>query len=181
MEIKITTRLISDRQDLLEDMKARQAGLDAYMYDRLDMFWIEVDIDGKTSTFAVDPRESGVPFSLSHQYGPRRKLDPKLAELAFSGSKEEIQQNQWMKALEEGGYFEDGQFPGKDTEHCPHCGRVFKIGSTHEHKRYEGKVVPHNERQYKKIKEAGFKISWRPGYSPDEPSLEDLGEIERKV
>lgn len=171
---------ISDRQELFDEMLCRRAGLDCYMLDRLDMFWVELD----ASTYSVDASidsshgpDSKVTWSLSHEYGPDTPELRARATASFSGSEQERKQETWMRALETGGYFEDGCWPGKDTYECLHCRSRYKNGSTHEHMRFDGRVIPHPGRKYREIQEAGLKVSWRPGATADEPSLEELGEL----
>jgi len=165
---------MSDRQNLLKGMEARQAGLDAYMLDRLDMFWIHVN----GTRFCVEPREDGS-WYLSHQHGETEtRKRRKIADLVFEGSDEEKQQRFWMKQLVDGGYFEDGRWPGVDTYRCDRCGQTWKNGTTHEHVLFDGNVVAHSGRNYQKIQERGFEVSWRPGRGSEMPSLEESGYFE---
>ena len=173
-ESTIVVRFIDDRQYLLQDMKARQLGLDAYMYDRLDMYWITLHYHGQKVTFCIDPCPSGH-FVLLPQ-GSHNKITSEMEEIAtklFKKTPEYQQMIQWYEKLEDSGYFEDGAYPGKNTVDCPMCNQRFKIGSTHEHCRFDGRIVVHNGRQYKKITDAGLTVNWRPGFKLEYPSLEE--------
>jgi hypothetical protein len=165
-------RFISDRQDLLEDIKSRRAGLAAYMFDRIDMYWIQVN----DARYSIEPywRTSNVGWTLNLQYGVSNKESESLATEVFKLSVESKNQEKWIKNLADAGYFEDGVWPGKDTYKCDRCGSTYKNGSTHEHIKLDnGRIVPHQYRQYKKIIDAGFKCSWLPA-GKDQPSIEEL-------
>ncbi len=180
-----TIRFISDRQNLLQAAKARRLGLEPYILDRIDMYWIEVPVEvtsvgTSTITYVVDVSDD-LTWSLSLQYGHGEETDLnydryyKIAEEKFKGSEEEAKQKQWLQALKEGGYFDDGRYPGKNTEDCQHCRGRFRKGTVHEHVRYNGRIIPHNYRLYKMQQAAGIEPSWLP--SGDKPSLEEEGEI----
>jgi len=166
-------RHICDRQNLLQTTLVRRAGLDAYMMDRIDMYWVEIGED----TYYVEPCsyfKGASKWYISRCASKTEKYvrGREFAEAIFRGSKEEENQRRWMQNLFDGGYFEDGRYPGVDTYCCERCGRTYKNGSTHEHKMFNGRVVTHSYRQYQKILEAGLTVIWRPGCG-DSPSLEE--------
>ena len=170
----IETSLVCDRQGLLKEIEARHRGLDYYHYDRIDMFWITLHSGGRRITFCVNPMESGK-FTLTYQSGENPEGDEiEVASKLFINTIAYAQMCEWYQQLVDGGYFEDGQYPGKDTSSCPMCGKTYKCGTTHEHIKYKDQIVPHNGRQYKKIVDAGLSVRWRPGFSVDEKSLEDI-------
>lgn len=208
----LTLETICDRQHLIDATKARQLGLDAYMSDRLDMYRITVTLaargvePSKELSFFVEPDHGyitatakwgdvfclGQTFSLSPQFytTPWPSEDQcqtmrKLATTFFEQTPECQTLIANVKALAAAGYFEDGQYPGKNTGTCPHCKRCYKRGTSHDHVKmaYGGdtdKIITHNHRQHAKILAAGLTCSWAPG-GGDEPSLEDQGVLERVV
>ena len=171
-------RFIDDRQDLLQAMKIRQKGLEPYMLDRLDMFWIEVTYKNREGTYAAEPSEDGN-IILSRQSGSMG--DSEIVLEHFKKTPEYHQMIQWYQNLVDGGYFEDGRFPGKNTRECPICNQQFKRGTTHEHLRLDGRNIVHHGRTYEQIIKAGLTPSWRSGYSAEEPSLEDQGLVKKII
>jgi hypothetical protein len=174
----ITVSLVSDRQSLLTGMKARQLGFDSYWFDRLDMFWITLHANDQSVDFCVDPEKDGR-FTLSKQSGDITGMDCYgVASELFKERPAYHQMCQWYQNLVDGGYFEDGRYPGKNAAPCPVCKNQFKCGTTHEHVRYCDRIIPHNGRQYKKIVDAGLSVSWRPGMGVNDPSIEDTASVE---
>ena len=183
-DCKTSIRFICDRQDLIEETKIRQLGLSSFMLDRIDMYWIEVQTpqSGKDGvTFSVDPYYNSetdkISWSITKQYGKKSDMAYHLAKKAFEGSDEEQNLIKWTRNLADAEYFSKGVWGCPDTSSCKYCKCYYKNGTTHEHIIYEGKIIPHVYRKYKKIQELGFKVSWLPGRNTDEPSLEDLNQI----
>jgi hypothetical protein len=181
---KISFRFIADRQFLIEETKLRQLGLDAFMFDRLDMYWIEVQTPKsgiKHISFSVDPEYNSatdkISWSIAHQYGDHSDTDYQLARKAFKGTEEEQNLFKWTRNLVEGEYFSKGRWGCPDTSPCKFCKSTYKNGTTHEHLMYNNKIVAHSGKKYKKIQELGYKVSWSPGSAADEPSLEDLNQL----
>ncbi len=182
-EYKCSIRFISDRQDLLECIKVRELGLERYVKDRIDMYWVNVESgDNETSSYLIEPRvELGkIKWICVCQYGPAPGTK-RIAEDFFKGSKYEKQQEEWMKKLLIGGYFETGRYPGKNTGRCKHCECTFAVGTSHEHIRFDNGIHMHNARQYKNIQDHGLTVTWSPGYKLEDSSLEEIGELERYV
>jgi hypothetical protein len=171
MDVRV--QFICDRQDLLQNTLARRLGLESYIFDRLDMYWIYVAHTTGTAAYVVQPAEDGS-WELCEQPGRNTPEAHEAACLRFKGSEEEANQARWVRTLEVGGYFSDGRYPGSDTEECPRCSFQFKRGSKHEHELFEGRVIPHSNRLYRDQLAAGLKPRWHPG-GPDGPSLEELG------
>ncbi len=64
------TRYICDRQGLIKEAELRRQGLKPCMWDRIDMYWVEVRCGDKKEIYCIDPdlSESGE-FSVSAQHG----------------------------------------------------------------------------------------------------------------
>ncbi len=100
------TRLISDRQNLKLKTKARLMGLEPWMLDRTDMFWVEYAPPGGSPygkgghVWSVDSTSEGG-FTLSHQGDSREPQDLRLkAEAFFRKSPARKQMQGWEKDLE---------------------------------------------------------------------------------
>ena len=170
-----------DRRNLLDCMKARQRGYDAYMLDRLDTHWFHMSFENDVRIdFCVEPTisdDNEVSFFIcvqNYEVTATKKMYEE-AQKAFSASKEFVEMKAWITELNEKGYFEDGVYPGKNTYKCKHCGGTYKRGTIHEHVMYNDRIICHNGKQYEKIKKDGLNVNWTPNISAEEQSLEDQG------
>jgi hypothetical protein len=179
---------ICNRQDLLENIKLRKLGLESYILDRLDMYWIKINSDGdfnESTIFSVEPwySEKGFSYSLSHQYGKYTSEARKIANDLFLGSKEEANMKQWTESLYKSGYFKElRNFMGKESKNtnvCPHCKSYWEVGTSHDHIMFDERIVAHCGLLYEKALSLGFKISWYPGTLSTTPSMEQEGLISR--
>lgn len=184
---------ISDRQDLIDYMKARELGLHPYMYDRTDMYWFVGALKGPSLsadvTYAInakrDPR-SNLGYGLSLQ-GSLPLLDtPNMRELVvglWNKSPQKAAADIWIMNLEKAGYFDHGVAYGPHTDSgiCKHCQRQFKRGTTHPHTyledwnfKGEKKIIHHHGILNQKITALGLKTEERSILDPNQRSLEDL-------
>lgn len=176
-KMQVEVRFISDRQDLIQEIKLRKLGIDRYMYDRLDMYWLDVKCpDGQTGTYCVEPDLNGG-WYIAHHGGASSDAMRDAASEFFSDSEYEANMKKWIKNLCDANYFEEGRYPGKNTNVCPHCHGTYAIGTSHEHKKFDNGVWAHNARQYQKALDLGLQPNWRPGCNVEDPSEEELGVI----
>lgn len=190
---KYSLRLISDRQNLIGLTETRRQGLEPYMLDRTDMFWMDVTISEyflkAEMSYSIDPwvREGEITWSISLQYGPKELATPKLLEQVrrqWEKSPEKTQAETWVRNLIEGGYFSRGRWPCKNGAECPHCGSYFEKGTSHPHiyledwnHKGEKRIIYHHKKMEKIIKERGL-VELGISALPDIPSLEEKGELE---
>jgi hypothetical protein len=175
-------RLISDRQNLINELTIRRLGLYPYMFDRLDMYWITLSRDGMEFKFYVDPcygfdSTDKFDISLTSYEGCPSKEDTEMAYILFRKTEAFCNMKTWTENLENAGYFEDGRFPGTNTYTCQHCNSVFKSGTTHEHIKYDNRIIYHHGKMHAAITAKGLEASWNSGFKADDPSLEDQGLI----
>lgn len=144
-KLKIRVRLICDRQDLIEEQKLRSQGLTPVMFDRLDMYWLDLFIgDTDLGSACIDPDLNDPEhFSIRRNWSeisdeswPEVK---KVATKFFLKSPEYKQQIKWTQSLIDAGY------KGFGGEPCKVCEHWFEVQGKHLHRTYEGKIYPYHK------------------------------------
>jgi hypothetical protein len=139
VELELQVRLITDRQDLLEEVKLRREGLRPCMSDRVDMFWVDTQL----GSLVIEPNlDNPEKFTVDRAGGFKPNLTKEVVGQItewFKERPEYLQQVAWTQKLIEGGY-KEVRFP--KGEPCPTCMHYFLQQGKHAHREYEGRLWP---------------------------------------